>query len=91
MELEAEIQAKENEQKELESFLSHPVARKAFTDSKEQQETLVDILCNNTVHDFETFFAHFEAVGHLRGLRRMEALLQFDLEEVKAQLKELKK
>lgn len=91
MELEAEIIAKENEQKELESFLSHPVAQKAFADSKQQQDTLVDIICDVPVHDIESFFKHFEAVGHLRGLRRMEALLRDDLEDIKEELKTLRK
>jgi hypothetical protein len=79
----------ENERAMIESYLSHPITRKIISDNKEEQEKLVNLICAQAITDVETFFAHHEAVGHLRGLRRAEAIIRFDLEEIKEKLEEL--
>jgi hypothetical protein len=89
MEPVAEQHALENEQKAIEQYLEHPISRKIFADNAEQQEQLVTVICDIPIHDIESFFKHFEAVGHLRGLRRGKGLVLDDLETIKNQLKEL--
>jgi hypothetical protein len=90
MDITAERQRLENEQRTIEQYLDHPISRKIFGDNKDQQEALVNTITNVSITDLESFFKHFEAVGHLRGLRRSKALIQDDIEEIEAQLKELK-
>ena len=79
----------DNEMRAIEAYLDHPISRKIKTDNLEQQEALVEVICNIPIHDIESFFKHFEAVGHLRGLRRANAIVQDDLDEIKEKLKEL--
>lgn len=89
MDITAERQRLENERNAIEQYLDHPISRKIFSDNKDQQERLVDTICNVPIVDLESFFKHFEAVGHLRGLRRAKALIMDDVEEIEAALKAL--
>jgi hypothetical protein len=89
MDITAERQRLENEQRAIAAYLDHPISRKIFEDNEEQQQSLVTILTDIPIHDIESFFKHFEAVGHLRGLRRSKALIQDDVEDIERQLKEL--
>jgi hypothetical protein len=90
MDITAERQRLENEQRAIEQYLDHPISRKIFGDNRDQQESLINTITNVPITDLESFFKHFEAVGHLRGLRRSKALIQDDIEEIEAQLRELK-
>ncbi len=72
----------------IDGYLAHPITVQLLQDSLDEQEKLVALLCNRTIVDAETFFAHFEAIGHLRGLRRTKSVLLDKLDEVKEQLKE---
>jgi hypothetical protein len=90
MDITAERQRLENEQRAIELYLDHPISRKIFGDNVDQQEALINTITNVPITDLESFFKHFEAVGHLRGLRRSKALIQDDIEEIEVQLKELK-
>lgn len=87
---------KDAEKKQLEDnrdyilgWLNHPITQQIEEVSKSEQEALVALICNQSINSLETFFGHFEAVGHLRGLRRSHFLALAQLEEVKEQLKEL--
>lgn len=78
----------ENEMRAIEQYLEHPLSKAILKDSEEQQEAIISLLCNNPITNVETFFAHFEAIGHLRGLRRAKVLIEEAVENVKTQLKE---
>lgn len=90
MDITAEKQRLENELRAIEQYLNHPISRKIFTDNEEQQQALINGILEVPVTDIESFFKRFEAIGHLRGLRRSKALVQDDIEEIESQLKELK-
>jgi hypothetical protein len=90
MDLAAEKAQKEMERDAIRAYLSHPITVKILEDNELQTQGVVAIICDNPVFDLATFFAHFEAVGHLRGLRRAKALIMDDLDEIEEQLKELK-
>lgn len=70
-----------------EDYLRHPITQAVFRDSEAEQESLVLLICERPITNLETFFAHFEAVGHLRGLRRQRAIIAEKLEEVQEELK----
>ena len=73
----------------IRAYTEHPLTKKILDDGNEQQNTLIDLLCNQPIHNFETFFAHFEAIGHLRGLRRADSILCDAVEETETELKQL--
>jgi hypothetical protein len=89
MDTATERQRLENEKRAIQQWLDHPITRKIITDNKEQQEALMPILVDHPIVDIESFFKHFEAVGHLRGLRRQSAIIKDDVEEIEEQLKAL--
>lgn len=89
MDLDAERNKLQDELKWVEAYKEHPITVAILQDSKEEQEALVSLLCDTTIHNIETFFSHFEAIGHLRGLRRATALIEDRLDSVKQQLKAL--
>lgn len=89
MDLDARRVELENQIGALSQYLQHPVTVEVLRDLKEGQEGLVSVLCDVPILDIESFFKHFESVGHLRGLRRAESLIRENLEDVKEQLKEL--
>lgn len=78
----------ENELRSIEAFQASPFMAEILRDNKEQQEACVRLLCEETVTDIGSFFAHFAALGHLRGLRRMPGIIEDKLEEIKQALKE---
>lgn len=79
----------ENQKAAIEGYLSNPVTVEVLKDLRESQDALVSMLCNNVVRDVESFFAHFEGIGHLRGLRRTESLVKANHEEIKEELRRL--
>jgi hypothetical protein len=89
MDITAERQRLENEKRGIEQYLNHTISRKIFGDNEEQQKSLLDTILNVPVVDFESFVKHFEAIGHLRGLRRSKALVQDDIEEIQVALEAL--
>lgn len=87
MDLDAKRIELENQKAAITGYLNHPVTLELLKDLKEGQEGLVSILCDVPILGIESFFKHFESVGHLRGLRRAESLLMSNLEDVTTQLK----
>jgi len=86
MDTAAERQRLESELKDIQRWLEHPVARKIFDDNKNGQESLIDTICNLPIDSIEAFFNHFQAIGHLRGLRRARALVDSDIADIQEQL-----
>lgn len=74
----------------LVAYYHHPVTVELLADNEEEQQGLIDLICEAPVRDFETFFTHFTALGHLRGLRRVKTLLQANLDEVNHEINQLK-
>lgn len=89
MDTTAERNRLESEKRAIEQYLDHPISREIFQDNEESQESLINVLTNVPIVDLESFFKHFEAVGHLRGLRQSKRLLQDSVETIERQLKEL--
>jgi hypothetical protein len=89
MDITAEKQRLDNEKRAIQAYLDHPISRKIFEDNKEQEEQAIEYICNIPIDSIEAFFKHFEAVGHLRGLRRAMSLIKDDVEEIETQLSEL--
>lgn len=88
MDSDAERKKLEDEKAYILGWRNHPISLQVFEDSKNEQHALIELITNNPINSFEAFFAHFEAVGHLRGLRRAEAIVKDKLEEVQEQLKD---
>lgn len=79
----------DNELRTIEAYLDHPISRKIFADSTNEQESLIRLILDIPVTDIQTFLAREQALGHLRGLRRARAIVDDDLEEIKQKIKEL--
>lgn len=85
--MDANDQAKlQSAQYEIEKYLANPFTQRILEDSKKEQEQAVKLICDQPITDLESFFNLFQTIGHLRGLRRAEALLQNDLDEIKTEL-----
>lgn len=85
----AAIHAKTKELDEIHAYLNHPITQRILRDNQEQENALIDLICDAQIDSIAGFFAHFQAVGHLRGLRRGRALVMDSLETVNEELKEL--
>lgn len=92
MDQEAERLQLESEKAQLHGWLENLITRKIEADNKEQQEAAVVTILEHPITDLESFFKHFEAVGHLRGLRRSspKLVIQDRLEEIEDKLREIK-
>lgn len=80
----------EKEKVQLEEYLNHPVTQQVKRELEEQQESLMTILLDVPITDVESLVNHFEARGHLRGLKRSRAITAVALEEVNEKLKDKK-
>lgn len=89
VDIDAERQKLEDEKGWINAYIEHPITVQVLQDSAEQQEKIIDLLCNQPISNMETFFAHFEAIGHLRGLRRAKAILLDKVDDIETQLKEI--
>lgn len=89
MDITAERQRLENELRAIEQYLDHPITREILADNKTEQEKAIRLLTNEPIESIEAFFNHFEAVGHLRGLRRAKSIVDDSIEDIKVQLKDL--
>lgn len=74
---------------EVEHLKNHPVIKERLQANRDSQEALFNILTSLTINSMETFFAHFEAIGHLRALRQEATFLDFKLAELKAKKQDL--
>lgn len=79
----------EKELAELETLFASAPMQILRQDLQEQEESLINLLCNTQITDIGTFFSHFEAVGHLRGIRQTKATFVGAIEEIKQKLSEL--
>lgn len=79
----------QDELDQLRGYLEHPISVELLKDNKEQQEIVLKIITDRPIHDIEGVLALLEARGHLRGLRRAEAMLVGGLEEIETRIKEL--
>lgn len=71
------------------SYMDHPLTRELLGQLDEAQKTLTAIVCDREIVDVPTFFAHFAAVGELRMARRPRAILETNIAELQARLKEI--
>lgn len=78
----------ESDKRAIEVYLNHPLTKELFEDNRAQQDQAINILCEHDIDSIGAFFAHITAVGHLRGLRRIPALIKDKLEEIDEQIKQ---
>lgn len=79
----------EDERDLLRGYLENPISVQLLKDNKEQQDSVLNIIVNHPIDDLRGVLALLEARGHLRGLRRAEAMLVGGLEEIEQKIKEL--
>ena len=89
MDITAERQRLENERKAIQQYLEHPITRDIIADNTVEQEKAIRLLTHQPIDSIEAFFNHFEAVGHLRGLRRARSIIDDSIEDIEEQLKNL--
>jgi len=89
MDITAERQRLENERKAIQQYLEHPITRDIIADNTVEQEKAIRLLTHQPIDSIEAFFNHFEAVGHLRGLRRSRSIIDDSIEDIEEQLKNL--
>jgi hypothetical protein len=89
MDKDAEIKQLTDERAYVLGWLDHPITKEIFQDLAEQQEEGLSMLCNRTPESIETFFGHYEAIGELRGIRRVKGLVEGKLADIEMQLKDL--
>jgi len=73
---------------EIQQYLNHPVTQHVKLDLEEQETALMSTLLDLPITDIESLVKHFEARGHLRGLKRSRLIVADALEEVEEKLKE---
>lgn len=79
----------DNELAMVEAYRQHPLTQRFLKENAEEQEKSLVILCEQPIHNIETFFAHFECVGHLRALRRDALFLRVVEAEIQDQIETL--
>lgn len=89
MDIEAERQKLEDKKAYIEAYLDHPISKEIFRDNVEEQDAAINLICNVPIDSVQSFFAHFQSVGYLHGLRRSRAITTDSLEEVKNQLEHI--
>lgn len=89
MDTTAERQRLESDERAIKAYLDHPITRKVAEDNEIEQEKAINLITNVPVDSIEAFFNLFQAIGHLRGLRRAASIVQDDVDMVATQLKEL--
>lgn len=89
MDRDTEKQQLEDEKAQIQGYLDQPLTKHWLNDNKEQQETVLKIITDHPIYDIEGVLKLLEARGHLRGLRRAEAMLVGGLEEIETKIKEL--
>jgi hypothetical protein len=89
MDTTAERNRLESEKLALEQYLDHPISKEILSDNEESQQRLINTITHVPIDSIEAFFNHWEAVGHLRGLRQSKQLMLDSLEIIESQLKDL--
>ncbi len=89
MDVDAEKQKIQDEERFIQAWLEHPITKGLVQDNEEQQQSLITLITQNAVTGDESLYALIEAKGHLRGLRRFRGLVDDQLESVKRQLEEV--
>lgn len=89
MDIDAEKTKLEAERDFVAAWNDHAITKALLQDNEEQQQVLINLICQEDVVDLATLCALITAKGHLRGLRRFKALAEDKLEEINQQIKEL--
>jgi hypothetical protein len=85
----ADTKVLEDRKAVLVAWRDHPFTKELFQANAEAQESAIALLCNCDITNVETFFAHFAAIGHLRGLRQLTQAYRGALEEIDNEIKDL--
>lgn len=72
----------------FDAYFNHPVTQSFISESREAEDALTSLICNQEIVSLETFFAHFVAIGHLKGLRAGRVLLKEEYDGLKEELKD---
>ena len=85
----ADTKTLEDQKTLLLQWRDHPFTKELFQANAEAQNSMIELLCSAEVTNMETFFAHFTAVGHLRGLRQLPNAFNETLADINAKINEL--
>lgn len=85
----ADTKALEDKRTLLLQWREHPFTKELFQANEDAQKGMVNVLCNCEIVNMETFFAHFTAVGHLRGLRQLPDAFAGTLDSIANEIKAL--
>ena len=83
MDSDAERTHKENAEKAVKAYLAHPISKDVADFLETQEQRLISTIVDLSVDSLGAFFAHFEAVGHLRGIRSVRNHYEGAAEEYK--------
>jgi len=91
MDIDTKVADIENELRSIAAWRALPVTQALYKDSQEEQESIINLVLEVPVTNIETFLAREQALGHLRGLRRTEAIVSGMEESLRFELKQLPK
>ena len=86
----AAIQEKESELLAAQHYVESPYTQRVLGTMDEQEAACLEGILKTPITDIASFFAHFEAVGHLRAIRHLRFSIHEDVDRVNEELKELK-
>lgn len=89
MEREALRQKLSDERAAVVEYLEHPFTKQILEDVNTSEAGFISLIVDKPVQDIPSLFAHFEAIGHLRGLRQSRGILHEKLEEIETELETL--
>lgn len=73
----------------LVQWLDAPMTKTFLSGLDADRDEMVDLLCNRSITNLETFFAHFEVVGYIRALRSVSTRAQNAVEEYDLSIRNL--
>lgn len=72
----------------IEQYRNHPITKAILEDLDQQKNAALVHILEIPVTGIESFLNREQLLGHLRGLRRVEAIIESKVEEVKQRLEE---
>lgn len=85
MDSDAEKTQQQLAEKATQAYLGHPITVNTLNALDDAEKAFVDLVCDVDIDSLGAFFAHFAAVGHLRGIRQAKRTLVVAAEEYKEQ------
>ena len=88
MDVDALKQQLEQELASIKLYTDHPITKEVLAAVDSQAETLLSVIVDIPVTGVESFLNREQALGHLRGVRQLRAIIQQKVDEAKERLEE---